>query len=100
MRREFENSLVSWSNRHGMRVTDVYKDSFYYIDVVDDVGGKYEISIFRDEDSDLLKVCVWNHQKKSCGFRAALSDLERVLDQAYSRIIKWMEQSKAREYVP
>ena len=94
MRSEIEKTLVSWCQRHGLRVTDVYRDTFYYVDVVDDVGGQYEISIFKDEESDLIKVRVWNHQKKSCGSRANLSDLERVLDHAYARITTWMEQSK------
>ena len=94
MRSEMEKVLVSWSKRHGLRVSDVYRDTFYYFDVVDDVGGKYEISIFRDEESDLIKVRCWDYQKKSCGSKAPLSELEKVLDRAYSRIIKWMEQSK------
>ena len=94
MRSEMEKTLVSWCKRHGLRVTDVYRDTFYYVDVGDDVGGKYEISISKDQESDLIKVNVWNHQKKSCGSRADLSDLEKVLDKAYSRIAKWMEQSK------
>jgi hypothetical protein len=94
-RREIEKTLVSWGKRHGLRVSDVYRDTLYYVDVVDDVGGKYEISICNDAESDFIKVRVWNHQKKSFGSRAMdLSDLEKVLEQAYSRIITWMKQSK------
>ena len=95
LHREIEKTLASWGKRHGLRVSDVYRDTFYYVDVVDDVGGKYEISICKDGDSDLIKVRVWNHQKKSCGFRpVGVSDLEKVLEQAYSHIIRWMKQSK------
>ena len=93
LNQEIEKTLVYWVKRRELQVSDVYRDAFYYIDVVDDVGGKYEISISKDSESDLINVRVWNHQKKSCGFRADVSDLEKVLDQAYSRIIKWMKQS-------
>ena len=95
LHREIEKTLASWEKRHGLRVSDVYRDTFYYVDVVDDVGGKYEISICKDGGSDLIKVRVWNHQKKSCGFIPVdLFDLEKVLEQAYSQIIRWMKQSK------
>jgi len=87
--------LTSWVKRHGLQVTDVYRNAFYYVDVVDDVGGKYEISISKDGDSDLLKVRVWNHQKKSCEFRSVdLGDLATVLEKAHLRIITWMKQAK------
>ena len=87
--------LTSWVKRHGLQVSDVYRNTLYYVDVVDDVGGKYEISISKDGDSDLLKVSVWNHQKKSCGFRSvALCELETVLEKAHLRIITWMKQAK------
>src|ERR1051325_3008671 len=89
---EIENGLVSWVKLHGLRISDIYRDTFYYVDVVDDVGGKYEISICREGESE-IKVSVWNYQKKSCGFRADVSDLEKVLEQAYSRIITWMKRS-------
>ena len=91
---EIGKALTSWVKRHGLQVSDVYRDTFYYVDVVDDVGGKYEISISKDGDSDLLNVRVWNHQKKSCGFRPVdLCDLEMVLEKAYLRIITWMKQA-------
>ena len=93
--REVEKILAAWTKRHGLRVSDVYRDTFYYVDVVDDVGGKYEINICKDAESYLFKVRVWNHRKKSCGFRPVdLSDLEKILEQAYSHIITWMKQSK------
>ena len=93
-RREVEKTVTAWSKLHGLRVTDVYRDTFFYVDVVDDVGGQYEIGIC--SESDLIKIRVWNHQKKSCGFIPVdLTDLERILELAYSRIMKWMKQSNA-----
>jgi len=91
--REIERILASWGRRHGLRVSDVYRDTFYYVDIVDNVGGKYEISICEDEESELIKVRVWNHQKKSRGFTVEVSDLEKVLERAYSTIITWVKQS-------
>src|SRR6476620_10903238 len=93
---EIEKILTSWGERHGLRISDIYRDSFYYLDVGDDVGGKYEISIHKDE-SGLIKVHVWNHQKKRCGFSVDPSELERVLDLAYSRMTTWMKQSKGTQ---
>jgi|SRR4029453_12971157 hypothetical protein len=93
--REIEKTLTSWGKRHGLRVSDVYRDTFYYVDVVDDVGGNYEISISKDGESDSFKVRVWNHQKKSRGFIPVdLPELEEILEKAYSQIITWMKQSK------
>jgi len=95
---EIGKALTSWVKRRGLQISDVYRNTSYYVDVVDDVGGKYEISISKDGDSDLFKVRVWNHQKKSCGFRPLDScDLETVLEQAYLRIITWMKQAKGTQ---
>lgn len=100
LRREIEKTLTSWGKRHGLRVSDIYRDKFYYVDVVDDVGGKYEISICKDDESHLIKVRVWNHQKKSCGFiPVGLSDLEKVLEQASSQINTWQNNRRVREYL-
>src|SRR4029453_3652421 len=95
LRGEIEKTLASWGKRHGLRVSDVYRDKFYYVDVVDDVGGKYEISICKDGESDLFKVRVWKQKKKSRGFIPVdLPELEEILEKAYSQIITWMKQSK------
>jgi len=92
---EINKALTSWVTRHGLRVSDVYRNTHYYVDVVDDVGGKYEISISKDGDSDLFKVHVWNYQKKICGFQSVdLCHLETVLEKAHLRIITWMKQAK------
>jgi len=100
-RREIEQTLAAWAKRHRLRVSDVYRDTFYYVDVVDNVGGKYEISICKEVETDLVKVRVWNQQKKSRGFRAEVSQLEKVLEHAYSTIIRWMKQSRgSRIFAP
>ena len=73
--------LIPWTNRHGLRISDIYRDQFWYIDIVDDTGGEYEISIFQDEQPDLIKVRVHSNRKRSCGFIGVVpADLERVLE--------------------
>ena len=95
MRRHNINELLSaWAQRHGLRVSDVYRHQFYYIDIVDDAGGIYEISISVDEQPGLIKVRASSNRKRSCGFIGVdLSKLEVVLEQAYLQVIKWIRQT-------
>lgn len=93
--------LCPWVKRHGLRISDVYRDQFYYVDIVDDAGGRYEISISEDEQTGLLKVQAHSNRKRSCGFiEVGPSDLEGVLEQAYLRIIKWIGQTGGRRILP
>ena len=86
--------LDTWVKRHGWRVSNVYRDQFYYVDIVDDAGGKYEISVFPDDQPDLIKVRVWSNRKRSCGFiGVGPSDLEGILERAYSQVIRWVNQA-------
>ena len=92
--RTIDEILNPWVRHHGLRVSNVYRDQFYYVDIADDVGGRYEISIFKDDPPDLIKVRVSSNRKRSCGFRGVgPTDLEGVLEQAYSRVIRWVEQA-------
>ena len=92
--RTIDEILSPWVKRHGLRVSNIYRNHFYYVDIFDDAGGRYEISIFKDDQPDLIKVRVSSNRKRSCGFIGiGLSDLEGVLEQAYSRVIRWVEQA-------
>ena len=92
--RTLDEVLAAWVKRHGLQISDVYRNQFYYVDISDDTGGKYEISIFKEDQSELVKVRVWSDQKRSCGFAGVcLTDLERVLEQAFTRICKWSNRS-------
>ena len=85
--------LGLWATRKGLRITDVYRDQFYYFDIVDDVGGNYEIAVSVDEQTDLIKVALRSYRKKSRGFcEVGSTDLERVLEQAYAHITNWTKQ--------
>ncbi|HEY3475924.1 MAG TPA: hypothetical protein VGK56_15035 [Anaerolineales bacterium] len=89
------NEILShWVKRHGLRVSNVYRNQFYYVDIVDDAGGRYEISISVDEQTGLLKVRAESNRKRSCGFiEVGPSDLEGMLEQAYLQVIKWIGQT-------
>ena len=86
--------LRPWVRRHGLRVSNVFRDRFYYVDIVDDAGGKYEISVSVDEETGLIKVRARSNRKRSCGYiGVGPSDLEGVLEQAYAQITKWIGQT-------
>ena len=86
--------LRPWTRRHGLRVSNVYRDRFYYVDIVDDAGGRYEISISVDEQTGLFKVRADSNRKRSCGsIGVGPSDLEGVLERYYLQVIKWVGQT-------
>ena len=85
--------LELWAARNGLRVSDVYRDQFYYLDVLDDVGGNYEIAVSVNVQTKLIKVTVRSNRKRSCGFiEVGSSDLEAVLEKAYAKITNWTRQ--------
>jgi hypothetical protein len=87
-------TLNAWAQRHGLRVSNVYRDQFYYVDIVDDAGGRYEVSVSEGEQPGLVKVRAHSNRKRSCGFTGVeQADLDGVLEQAYSRVIRWVEQA-------
>ena len=92
--RTIDGILSLWVKRHGLRVSNVYRDQFYYVDIFDDAGGRYEISIFEDEQPGLIRVRVSSNRKRGCGFiGVSPSKLEGVLEQAYSQVDRWAEQA-------
>ena len=92
--REVQRILTSWVKRHGLEISNVYRDQFFYVDMVDDAGNEYEISVAEHEEADALRVRVWQRgHKRSVGSRADLSNLEDVLEAAYSTVTKWVSQS-------
>ena len=83
--------LTSWVKRHGLRVSDAYRERFYYVDIVDDNGGRYEISVVVDEKPGFHKVRASSNRKKNCGFVGVEpQDLDRILERAYAQITKWV----------
>ena len=99
--RTIEETLDAWVKRHELRISDTYRDRFYYVDISDECGGRYEISIFKEDHADLVKVRVCSNRKRSCGFISVpLTDLEGVLEQAFSSVRKWVEQTGGRMMFP
>ena len=89
-----EETLAAWANRQGLQMSDKYRDRFFYFDISDNSGGKYEISIHKAEESGLIKVRVDSNRRRSCGFiHVPASDLDEVLEKAVSQIKKWIQQS-------
>jgi hypothetical protein len=70
--RTIDETLNAWVKRHGLRISDTYGDRFYYVDISDECGGRYEISIVKQDQSDLVKVHVCSNRKRSCGFVSVL----------------------------
>jgi hypothetical protein len=90
--------LSAWAKRHGLRISDNYKNRFFYFDIADDAGGRYEISVFEDEQPGFHKVRATSNRRWSCGFIGVRpSDLEGILEQAYSKVNKWVEQAGGRK---
>src|SRR5262245_9074797 len=89
------NEILSpWVRRHRLRISDVYHDRFYYVDIVDDSGGKYEISISLEQETGLIKVRARSNRKRSCGYiEVGPADLEGLLEKAYAQITKWIRQT-------
>ena len=86
--------LAAWANRHGLRISDIYRNRFFYFDIVDDAAGLYEISVFEDAQPGLFGVRVTSNRRRSCGFIAVKpSDLERLLERAYFEVNKWVHQA-------
>ena len=93
--------LAAWAKRHGLRMSDTYRDRFFYFDISDNSGGKYEISIHKAVESDLIKVRVDSNRRRSCGFiDVPATDLDEVLEKAVSQIRKWIEQSGKTKVTP
>ena len=86
--------LNVWTKRHGLRISDTYRNRFYYVDIIDDAGGKYEISVSVDAQPGYHKVQASSNRKGSCGYiPVALENLDGVLDRAYLRVSKWVEKA-------
>ena len=89
--------LAPWLKRHGLHVFTLYReDEVRSIDVVDGAGDRYQIAISEPDESERVKVFAGNlkskRKRKSKEYESPLSDLERVLEEAYSQIMEWVKQ--------
>jgi len=89
------NEILSvWAKRHGLCVSNSYRNQFFFVDMIDDAGGKYEISVVEDGQPGFHKVRASSNRRRSCGFKGVGPlDLEAMLERAYLEVIKWMAQA-------
>ena len=86
--------LTGWAKRHGLRISNTYRNRFFYLDIVDDAGGRYEISVFEDAQPGFHRVRATSNRRKSCGFIGVTPpDLEGILVRAYFKVNKWVRQT-------
>jgi hypothetical protein len=96
------NEILSvWAKRHGLRISDTYRNRFYYVDIVDDTGGRYEVSVVVDAQPGLHEVRASGNRRKYCGFVGVRpQDLDGMLERAYVRVIKWVEKTGGSKISP
>src|SRR5262249_35924162 len=83
--------LTGWAKRHGLRISNTYRNRFYYVDIVDDAGGRYEISVVVDAQPGFHKVRASSNRRRNCGFVGVEpQDLDGILERAYVKVLKWM----------
>ena len=80
--------LMPWLKRHGLHVFTLYReDEVRSIDVIDDAGARYHIAISEPNEAQRVRVLAGNlkskRKRKSKEYESTLSDLERVLEEAY-----------------
>ena len=89
--------LTPWLKRHGLQVFTMYRETeVRIIDVVDDVGDRYQVSISEPSESESVIVSAGNlkgkRKRKGREFKSSLSDLEGVLEEVYTQIMEWVNQ--------
>jgi hypothetical protein len=86
--------LGGWAKRHGLCISDTYRNRFFYVDIVDDAGGLCEISVFEDAQPGFHRVRATSNRRRSCGFIGVRPpDLEGILERAYFEVNKWVQQA-------
>jgi hypothetical protein len=86
--------LTGWAKRHGLRISNTYRNQFYSVDIVDDAGGSYEISVVVDVQPGFHKVRASSNRRRNCGFVGVEpQDLDGMLERAYVKVIKWVDKT-------
>lgn len=89
--------LTPWLKRYGLHVfTMHHEEEVRAIDIVDDAGDRYQVAISAPDKSGKIRVFAGNlksrRKRKSTEYESTLSDLERVLEEAYSQIMEWVKE--------
>jgi len=94
---EVDPILLPWLRRHGLHVFKRVRDyEVRHIEVVDDVGDRYQIGVSETDVAGNVTVFAGNYlrktKQKSVKYSSSLSGLERTLEDAYSKIMEWVAQ--------
>jgi hypothetical protein len=89
--------LTPWLKRHGLHVFTMYREEeVRSTDVVDNAGDRYQIVISESDESGKVRVFAGNlkskRKRKRREYESTLSDLERMLEEAYSQIMEWVKE--------
>jgi hypothetical protein len=95
---EVDKILLPWLKRYGLHVYTWHReDEVRAIDVVDDAGDRYQIAISPPDEFEMVRVFAGNYERlrkrKSKEYQSTLSDLERMLEEAYSQIRDWIDEA-------
>jgi len=91
---EVDKTLQPWLTRHGLHVFTRYRDEeVRSIHVVDDAGARYQIWISDTNDHGRVRVSAWDFKKKKKVFESDFDDLSQMLEDAYSQVKQWIQQS-------
>jgi predicted RNA-binding protein len=95
MYEEIDKILLPWLKKYGLHVYTKYRDDeVRAIDVVDDAGEVYGMSVSPLDESGKCIVYAGSRRLKSGkSLESSLSDLENNLDNAYAQIEEWIRNA-------
>ncbi len=82
--------LNDWAKKYGLFIYTQYKDcEVRSIDVVDDLGGTYQIWLDITPDAQIIINC-WDKKKQKKEFTCSYDKLGICLEKAYSTVEQWI----------
>jgi len=83
--------LDLWCKRRGLfKHTRMQDSEIRGIEVVDDAGDVYQISVIPTDHGSTVVVGISDRRKERAEYRTSLEVLEETLEDAYSKIEHWM----------
>ena len=90
---EIDAILMPWLKRNTLYVYKWLRDDpVRMIDVIDDAGNIYNISIAPPDVSDIITVAVSGSGNRT-SYETSLSELEQILDKSFAQILAWVKQA-------
>lgn len=83
--------LDSWCKRRGLfKHTRMQDSEIRGIEVVDDAGDIYQMSVIPTDHGSTVIVGISDRRKERDEYRTSLGILEKTLEDAYSKIENWI----------